>query len=52
MILKPKSLEELEACFEKYQSGYLFRGQVAHYIKGNGEVSIPEANTLIASLRN
>ena len=41
MILKPESLGELEACFDKYQNGYLFRGQVAHYTKDSGDVSIP-----------
>lgn len=36
-----KSVDELEAHFSKYKSGYLFRGQVKHYLDSNGFTSIP-----------
>ena len=36
-----KSVDELDAHLEKYKSGYLFRGQVKHYVDSNGRTSIP-----------
>ena len=36
-----KSVDELETHFLKYKSGYLFRGQVKHYVDSNGFTSIP-----------
>ncbi|WP_157958991.1 hypothetical protein [Salinicola endophyticus] len=36
-----KSIDELKLHFSKYKSGYLFRGQVKHYIDSDGRASIP-----------
>ncbi|MCQ3830188.1 hypothetical protein HXX02_12100 [Microbulbifer elongatus] len=35
------SVDELETHFSKYKSGYLFRGQVKHYVDSNGFTNIP-----------
>lgn len=36
-----KSVDELETHLSKYKSGYLFRGQVKHYVDSKGDTSIP-----------
>jgi len=39
--IKPKNLNELESCFAKFSSGYLFRGQVQHFTNEQNEINIP-----------
>lgn len=41
MITKINSIGELEVHFSKYSEGYLFRGQVKHYVSATGCTSIP-----------
>lgn len=41
MIIKPKNLSELESCFNRFSTGYLFRGQVKHFTNDDGEINIP-----------
>lgn len=36
-----ESVEELESYFDKYQNGYLFRGQTKHYTDQDGQLNIP-----------
>jgi len=40
MIEKIKSISELENIVNGFQDGFVFRGQVNHYLKKNGEISL------------
>lgn len=41
MYKKIQTIEELEEHLSKYSEGYLFRGQVKHYVDSAGDINIP-----------